>query len=98
METIYKYELKRDLINDVMMPEGAQVLSAQIQYGEIVIWAKVNTDNPKVKRVFITEPTGAPFVEIDEYEQREYISTCQIPFRATIFVFHVFEIVKKNYV
>lgn len=42
MKKIFKVELKMDDSQEILMPNGAQFLSVQIQYNTICIWALVD--------------------------------------------------------
>lgn len=52
MKTIYKYPLPygRLLGVKLYMPTGAQILSVQMQDGDMVMWALVDPQNPKEHR------------------------------------------------
>ena len=81
--TIWKYVLRPH--GSIQMPKGAVVLTAQEQYGEVVIWAWVNPEETEmVERKFLTPGTGH---QIEE-GALQYISTVQIDG----LVFHVFEV------
>ena len=84
MKTIYKYpfEVKNEFT--LAMPEGAQVLTAQLQREAPCIWAIVDIDNHMVEHKFILLGTGRTFLE----EGLKYIST----FQQRPFVWHLFEV------
>ena len=69
----------------VVMPWGAQVLTAQLQHDTIMLWAAVDPDQRKVTRQFEVVGTGCPFREDD----KKYIATVQ----QDCWVWHVFEVV-----
>lgn len=87
MRQVWKYELKTTDEQVLMMPDGAQILTVQIQ--EITdipcLWALVNPDANKVKRIIETFGTGNPVAS----GTRAYIGTYQKLKGALIF--HVFE-------
>lgn len=57
MKTIYKYQLfTKDQI--IHMPKGAKILSAAEQKGYACIWALVDDEAPKVKRMIHVDMTG----------------------------------------
>jgi hypothetical protein len=57
VKTIWKFQL--DPTNEVVqMPRGAGVLSAGAQGDEIVVWARVDTAQPKVGHRFVVVGTG----------------------------------------
>jgi hypothetical protein len=83
---IWKYKVE----NIIEMPKGAEILSVQIQNGEMFnacIWAKVSSENELEKRQFLVVGTGHTFDDTDMV----YIGTYQ----DGPFVWHLFE-VKTN--
>lgn len=89
---IYKYELHQDKPEtQVTIPANAKVLTAQEQdHSRLIIWVKLDPNEPKVKRRFLVVPTGMKFSP-DETEL-VYVGTVQ---RGDGIVLHVFEVVKK---
>ena len=83
METIYKYELAQAETQTIDMPEGAKVLTVQVQRGCPCLWALVESTNPLVARHFRIYGTGHSFVH------GEYIGSFQL--MGGDLVFHVFE-------
>ena len=57
MTTIYKYQLKPNR-TELNMPMGAQVLTVQVQHGEVYLWAKVDETLKNECRVFDIYGTG----------------------------------------
>lgn len=84
---VWKYEIGESDC-EIEMPDGAQILTVQVQDGKPYIWALVNPENYFTIRRFITYVTGS-FADIHEYNK--YIGTYQIDW----FVGHVFERLKK---
>ena len=84
MKTIHKYPVPMEDEFVVMMPEWAEVLTTEAQYGEPFVWALVETDNAKVERRFRLCGTGhpAPNGEMD------YVGSFQLTGGA--FVGHIF--------
>jgi len=84
---IYKYYLKVTDIQTILMPKGAEILSAGIQANNICIWASVNPEIELEGRVFQIIGIGH-----GEYEPRltEFIGTVF----ASAYVWHIFEVVK----
>ncbi len=81
---IFKYEIK--LLADsvtVKMPDGAQILTAQLQGDTLCIWAVVNRYAPMTDRQIEIIGTGNPFID----DSRCYIATVQQP----PWVWHIFE-------
>lgn len=85
MIKIYKYPLELKDLNEIDMPEQAEILSVQIQNGIPCLWAKVNTDYPEEKRAIRIIGTGN---SINPCEPLVFITTYQFEG----LVFHVFEI------
>lgn len=56
--SIWKYTLELDLPNLIMMPDGAEFISVQIQMGNICMWMQVNPDASRVSRLFRLFGTG----------------------------------------
>lgn len=67
------------------MPEGAQILSAQIQNGEVCLWALVDTEKPLKNKEIRIYGTGHPYEYTDQ--DAKYIGTVQLK----SFVWHIFE-------
>ena len=86
MKTIYKFKLQTTDEQQILMPEGAEILTVQLQDGEPQLWALVDTDQPKTKRYIEIFGTGNPITGIGP---RKYIATYQL--RGGALVFHVFE-------
>jgi hypothetical protein len=85
MVTIHKYQFT--IADDVVieMPEGARVLSVQVQNGIPTLWAMVETDWKKEKRKFRVYGTGHALNGLDF--MRTHIGTIQL----NGFVWHIFE-------
>ena len=85
MESIWKYEI---IISDVVyveMPDGAQLLSVQLQNDVPYIWAKVNTSKPPCKRIFRIYGTG----HVHDKINGAFLGTIQL--NGGTLVFHVFD-------
>jgi hypothetical protein len=79
---IWKYSLD----NIIEMPKGAEILTVDIQNGQMFnaqMWVKVNTENEMEKRMFEVIGTGQNFDDTN----KKYIGTYQ----DGPFVWHVFE-------
>lgn len=83
--TIWKYPLEITDRQNVMMPEGAQILTAHMQGETLCLWALVNSQAPKQRRDIEIIGTGNPAQEAN----RKYIATTQMSGGALIW--HVFE-------
>lgn len=44
MKTIYKYALKLQNRQTILLPSGYEILSVQTQFNRIVIWAKIEDE------------------------------------------------------
>ncbi len=85
MKKIYKYPLKFNDDESVLMPKGAEILCAQMQYGTLCLWALVDPSAELEPRQIEIYGTGNPV----EPGHRHYISTVQLS--GGDLVFHVFE-------
>ena len=85
METIFKYVLNAANVQMIEMPEGATVLTLQVQHESPCVWVKVDPDAPAVKRRFVTYGTGHP---CDDGPAKHYVGTYQV--RDGALVYHVF--------
>lgn len=83
MKTIYKYRLETTGLQIVLMPAGAEILSAQLQDRAISFWAIVDSQAPLRQRCFEVLETGNSIPE----GKRTYISTVQ----AGLWIWHIFE-------
>jgi hypothetical protein len=84
---IFKYQLPLSGGN-IMMPHGAEILTAQIQNGTIMLWAQVYDDYEGVleQRKFVILGTGMP-VDDQIADGLWHIGTVQMG----DFVWHIFE-------
>ncbi len=69
------------------MPEGARILSLQVQHGWPMLWAEVDPEMPLKTRSFATYGTGHPMAAVN----RSYIGTYFLS-KGNL-VYHVFELV-----
>jgi hypothetical protein len=91
MKSIYKYPITNSNGGIIEGPI-TKLLTAQEQYGNIVVWAEIDTDKPNVKYRVMPVGTGWPLDPsdgkpciLDEYT---YLSTVQLVTGAL--VFHVY--------
>lgn len=86
MITIYKYPapVSADRLT-ITLPEGAEILTVQVQNGEPHVWARVDNSRPPVARLFRWYGTGHAS-RLDA----KYIGTIQLHDGAL--VFHLFEL------
>jgi hypothetical protein len=86
-KTIWKYILIPEKLI-ISIPEGATILTACEQGGDICIWAEVCPESPLEKRTFEIFGTGHN-IPCDMGVSRQYIGTAVL-FKGT-YVFHVYE-------
>lgn len=89
--TIWKFPLKITGVQAVEMPKGAKILTVQMQHDEMCIWAIVNPDVEKQKRLFRVIGTGHP-IESKGIEALEYIGSVQ---QSDLFVWHLYEVTSR---
>ena len=82
---VYKYILQMADLQEVELPEDAEILSVQLQHGGLTLWAYVTPGLPEVPRVIEILTTGN---EVADYV-REFISTVQLADGSL--VYHFFE-------
>lgn len=82
--TIWKATLSALNIQDIDVPEGAEILTARDQHNEICVWFKCDPSKPCTKRRIAICGTGHPAPEIDRYIGTGFLYGGQL-------VFHVFE-------
>lgn len=58
MRTIYKYPLKVGHIMEIDLPKDAKPLCVKMQGGMPTMWAFVDSERPKEKRIFMVTGTG----------------------------------------
>lgn len=88
MKTIWKFPIEITDVQPVCMPEGAEILSAQVQGGQLCLWALVNPENQMTERVIEVFGTGNP-IHSGMGTDRKFIATAQM--RDMPPVWHVFE-------
>lgn len=91
MKTIFKYPLRVDDYQTVIMPRGAQILTVQAQREIPCVWALVETNNEPEERHFRIAGTGHRMNAKDKFLR--YLGTFQI--MRDDLVFHVFEIERR---
>lgn len=84
MRRIYKYSIPIQGRIEIMMPQGANVLSVRMQYGEPWLWAIVDDEAPMVPHLFRMVGTGHPANDVEG----AYID--QIQMQEGRLVFHLF--------
>lgn len=84
--TVWKFDVKLDDDTIVDMPQGAQVLSVQLQHGVPCVWALVDSDRPKVERRFSWRGTGHP---CDGLVAKMFVGSIQM--HGGSLIFHLFD-------
>lgn len=88
MKTVWKYPVELKDYFEVDMPEGAEILSVEMQGTSPCMWALVRAnETPTERRLFRLAGTGHP---INEQENLKFIGTF---FMRGVLVFHLFEII-----
>lgn len=90
MTTVYKFSVDIKEFDSILIPVGAEILSVQAQHGEVVMWAKVDTDAMVASRHFGVFGTGHPLPD----KPLQFIATTQMLGGAL--VWHVFEYVEEK--
>lgn len=84
MLTIHKYQLKiDDTLQQLSIPEGGDIVAADIQGDALCLWAQVDTDEEFEARFFKVIGTGHVVPE-----HAEYLFTVHQP----PFVWHIYEV------
>jgi len=86
---IWKFKLKSTDRHEIVMPVGAQILSAQMQNGVCSIWALCDLEMPNETRKFVLYGSGSKLPS----DPGVYIATLQF----NILEFHLFEIERKQF-
>jgi len=86
MKTIHKYQLDTQRDQIIHMPEGAEILSAAEQYGVPCIWALVDDEAPKAKRMIHIDMTGG---NSERRVESVFIGTVLLA--GGTFVIHIFD-------
>lgn len=84
-KTIWKFPLEIIREQNLMMPEGAEILSVQTQHNSLCLWALVNPEAPLQRRVIEVFGTGHSISDAE----RKYVTTAQRD--GGKFVWHIFE-------
>ena len=85
MRIVYKYSVPYADDVEIEMPQGAQVLSVQLQHGKPTLWALVEDTHPTTLRCFFWRATGDPLRRHRAYAK--FIGTVQ----DNNLVFHLFD-------
>lgn len=76
MKSIWKFALELQDRQIVNMPNGAEILTAQMQHNSMNLWAVVDTDADKEPRTIEIHGTGNP-MHADMGVERKYIASIQ---------------------
>jgi len=85
-KTVYKYGVEIEDEFTVHLPQGAEILTVQIQHGRPFMWALVDPSARPESRRFRLAGTGHPI----NNGALTYINTFQI--EGGMLIFHLFEI------
>lgn len=86
MSVIWKAVLRPIDVQDIEMPEGAEILCAREQFGQPCIWFRCDPHAPKTTRQIAISGTGNPAPSCDE---SRYLGTAQLGDGSLIL--HIFE-------
>lgn len=85
MHTIWKIQLITHApIQDVLVPEDAELLKVSVQHGKICVWFKCNPSNPVKPHRIMMCLTGDPIPELSRYVDTLFLDGGD-------FILHVFE-------
>lgn len=84
-QVIWKFPLRVADRQNVEMPFGARILSAQMQHGTPILWALCDADAEMRPRRFVMFGSGQEI--LPEHDAGEYVGTVQ----SFHFVWHIFE-------
>ena len=88
LRRVFKYILdfsRSDIVN-IDLPKDAEILTIDMQFGSLQLWALVDPLKPLQKRIFRMAGTGHPI----ENENLDYINTFQE--MGGSLIWHIFEI------
>ena len=85
MRAIYKFELQTVGRQEINLPMGAVIISAQAQSGNICLWVELDTKAQTYKKAIHIYGTGH---EIDDDLHLRFIDTVQLANGAL--VFHIY--------
>ncbi len=91
MKTIWKFPIATTFRQDVEMPHGSRIISAQQQHGQLCIWAEVNPKADKCNRQIVIIGTGHELPR--EGICMEFIATVQT--LDGVLVWHIYEDTKQ---
>lgn len=86
MKAVHKYPLEPKPLNEIEMPQGAEILKVDNQMGFPQVWALVNPKAPTEIRKIRCLATGE---EYDETKKLSFLDTIQLS--GGRLVFHFFE-------
>lgn len=88
MKSIWKFPMRIESHQSISMPKDAVILSVQDQFGEVMMWAIVDTEASNEDRVFFIYGTGHKYPDTPKLKLT-YITTFQQD--GGNYVWHVFE-------
>jgi hypothetical protein len=90
MQAVYKYPVEIADYVYLELPEEAEILTVQVQGGNVFLWALVNPDAPSQERILRIAGTGHPIIESEDLR---YISTFQL--HGGQLIFHAFQLLQR---
>jgi len=90
MRTVWKYQIPIKDYFELELPQGAKILTIQVQYGEPQLWALVDPTAQLEFRLFRLSGTGHPITN----RNLDYIETVQQ--LEGQFIWHIFEILSAT--
>lgn len=92
MITVAQYALKLTHAQYLSMPSSAKLLSVGLQFGDLWLYAEVDTEHADVKREIRIVTTGQELRTMQESPRSlVYVDTVQLESAGRIFVWHVYE-------
>ena len=85
MKTIHKFSLEVTDTQQINIPKDAEILSAQLQIGDLCVWVKLDSSAPTRPCTIKIHGTGH---QVDPDLDLRFIDTVQLAGR--VLVFHVF--------
>lgn len=88
MRSIWKYQITTKDEQTIAMPGGAELLTIQMQFDNLCVWALVDPDKPTKERTIRIFGTGHP-IDADELRVMRYLGTYQL--NGGALVFHAYD-------
>ena len=97
MITVAQFALKLAHTQVIDMPRGAKLRSVGLQFGDLWLYAEVDTDQVNEKREFRIVNTGQE-VRLSQESPRSlvYVNSVSLESAGRVFVWHIYEIVRST--